>query len=283
MPRQQILGCLCVLLVLGVVPAGYAGLLDEATDTIRPTVAVLELHDYSGYRGHMLGRRAALQLHRALAATGRWSLVEPGEVSAAVAELELRPPFAVGYQQALAHRLKADLTVTGRIEGAPTGGANSRVSLTLAVDFVERVAGNSAMPMTVTGVAPAADVPTPTDVRVDAALADACARIAAAAAGGGNAQATVVGVRGKDISLDSGTGTPLLTDDTVLVYRVRSGADRSAEAVGIAMVKSVDGQKASAVLLGKERDVYTDDRVVRVGPVREAARPSTPAGGPGYH
>ena len=271
MLRQPVLWCVCALLLLGAAQTGLAGVLDETTGTIRPTIAVLEFHDYSGYRGRMLGRRAALQLHRALTATGRWSLVEPGEVSAAVAELDLRPPFAVGYQQALAHRLNADLTVTGRIEGAPTGGPNSRVSLALTVDFVERIAGQSVMPMNVTGVAPATETPTPTDVRVDAALADACARIAAAAGGEAHAHATVVGVRGKDISLDSGAGTPLLTDDMVLVYRVRSGVERSAEAMGVALVKSVDGQKASAVLLGKERDVYTDDRAVRVGPVRDAA------------
>jgi len=283
MLRQPIWWCVCALLLLGAAQTGRAGVLDETTDTIRPTVAVLEFHDYSGYRGRMLGRRAALQLHRALAATGRWSLLEPGEVSAAVAELDLRPPFAVGYQQALAHRLKADITVTGRIEGAPTGGPGSRVSLALTVDFVERIAGQSVMPMNVTGMSAATDTPTPTDVRVDAALADACARIAAAAGGAEHAHATVVGVRGKEISLDSGPGTPLLDDDIVLVYRVRSGAEHGAEPVGVALVKSVDGQKASAVLLGKQRDVYTDDRAVRVGPVRDTARPSSAASGPGDH
>lgn len=246
---------------------------DEASSLIHPSIVVLEFHDFSSYRGHMLGRRVALELHRALASSGRWSLVDPERASAAVAEMELDPPFAVGYQQALAHRLRADLAVTGRIEGAQTGSGGGRVSVTLILDFVERIAGQSMMPMAVTGVSAATDAPTPADVRVDAAIADACARVATAAAGANRAQAAVVGVRGNELTLDTGHGVSMLVDDTLLVYRVHSSTDRASEPVGVALVKSVDGREASAVLLGKDRDVYTDDRAVCVGPARRAAGP----------
>ncbi len=259
----------CMLLILCAVQTCGAAVMDEATGTLRPSLAVLDFHDFSDYRGHLLGRRVALELHRALAATGRWSLIEPDRVAVAMADMDVHPPFAVGYQQALANRLKADITVTGRIEGARTDAGGSRVSVRLIVDFVERIAGQSVMPMTVEGTSASTAGPLPADIRVDAAIADACAQVVASAASTNHSRGMVVGVTGKELALDTGLGTALMADDRVLIYRVRSGPERSADPVAVALVKTVNGEKAVAIVFEKERDVYTDDVAVCIGPPRK--------------
>lgn len=268
MPRWYSVS-VALLIAMAAIPGTCPAQPDPQPAEVLPSIAVLEFHDFSNYQGHLLGRRVAASLYDALAEVGRWRLVDPQRVNTAVAEMELGPPFAVGYQQALAHKLGADITVTGRIERVDVEKRND-IRVTLVVDFVERIAGQSVMPMELQGVAIRTEMPMPKDMSVDSAIADACRQIVKSARSANPAQAMVRSIESKELVLDTGRWKRLSADDRVLIYRVRvrSGTTRRYEPVGVALVTSVENEKASATLLAKDRDVYTDDVAVCIGPAR---------------
>jgi hypothetical protein len=85
-----------------------------------------------------------------------------------------------------------------------------------------------------------------------------------------DAHAVVTSIKGKSIELKPTHDTPLRTDDRVLIYRLRASRDRRPEPLGVALITSSNGEKAAGTLLAKDRDVYTDDIAVCIGPARAA-------------
>ena len=256
--------------------AGATGVCADEPDThaVLPRLAVLEFHDYSHYRGHLLGRRAAETLQVTLQATGRWQLIECAVARRACREMGLAPPFAAGYQQAIAHRIGAEVIVTGRIEGLEISPAAGTVTVKLVLEFVERIGGQSVLSMKVTGSAQRDHPgPRPTDIIVAEALAAACAEVATIAATVPASPAEVVAVDDKSLTLRVGADAALRTGDIMLLYRIKSSPRPGAELLAVLMVKNAAGTTVRAAILETLGTIYTGDLAVCVGP----ARPGVPA------
>lgn len=236
---------------------------------LRPRLAVLELHNRSDYRGHMIGRRAADALYVALRTEGRWDLLERTEVRRACRDMDLEPPFAVGYQQALGHRLGADVILTGHVEEVRISAGDGTVTVGLTVDFADRICGQSIMPLRVSGSARRADAgPRPTDATVSEALDRACQQVAAMTRTVPKYAAQVESVSANELSLEAGRGALVSVEDRLLLYRLTT-EQVSARLVGVLMVRRVEGIRAQATILGKAEDIYTGDIAVCVGPARQ--------------
>jgi len=248
---------------------------DTAGQSIRPRLAAMQFHDYSAYRGHLLGRRAADALYVALEATGRWRLLEPSAVRQACADMHLTPPFAVGYQQALGYRLNADVIVTGRVEGVRISPAEGTVTINLVLDFVDRVCGQSIMPLQISGSSRRADGgPRPTDIIVSEALADACSRIVAIVQTVPACAAKVVDTSGTQLTLEPLTEVPLTGGDRLLLYRANGDEQAGPKLVALLMVKRAEAGRITATVLDRIGDIYTGDVAVCVGPARPEVKPT---------
>jgi len=245
----------------------------DGGEVIRPRVAVLECHDRSEYVGHMLGRRVAAALHRALQTTDRWQCLELSAVRRACEEMQVEPPFAVGYQQALAHRLGADVVVAGRIEGVAVNALEGTVTVRLILDFVDRIGGQSMMALEAVGSSRrSAGGPRPTDIIVSEALADACRAVAELADTVPAYTGQVVAVSAKELSIQSASDVPVTTGDRLLLYRVVGGEQPSAKLIGVLMVKNVEGAQVKATVLARDGDIYTGDVAVCVGPAHPGVK-----------
>ncbi len=239
---------------------------------VRPVVAVLEFHDYSSYQEHLVGRRVADSLCAALTATGRWETVAPAAVRRAIHTMNLKPPFAVGYQQALAHAVNADMTVTGRVEGVKIDPAQGSVKVVLIADFIDRISGQSTMPVQVAGTAKRdINKPKPTDMIVEEALTQACQLLAEITRTLPLGLAEVTNVDGDELTLRADMNSSLVTGDRMLLFRKRSSGSREYELVACLMVNKLDGLSVRAKVLGKANDIYTGDLATCVGPARSGA------------
>jgi len=236
MQKATALAVLAVSALFVVVGATDIRADEPDTHPVRPRLAVLEFHDYSHYRGHLLGRRAAETLGLALKDTGRWQLINSTVVRRACRDLDLAPPFAVK----------------------------------LVLEFVERIGGQSLLSMEITGSAqrdhPA---PRPTDIIVEEALAAACADVAAIAATVPAAPAEVIAVDEKHVTLRSGAETALHTGDIMLLYRIKSSPEPAAELLAVLMVKNTAAPTARAAVVETLGTIYTGDLAVCVGPARQ--------------
>ncbi len=270
MQKATALAVLAVSALFVVVGATDIRADEPDTHPVRPRLAVLEFHDYSHYRGHLLGRRAAETLGLALEDTGRWQLINSAVVRRACRDLDLAPPFAAGYQQAVAHRIGAEVVVTGRIEGLQISPAAGKVTVKVVLEFVERIGGQSLLSMEVSGSAqrdhPA---PRPTDIIVEEALAAACADVATIAATVPAAPAEVIAVDEKHVTLRSGAETALHTGDIMLLYRIKSSPEPVAELLAVLMVKNTAAPTARAAVVETLGTIYTGDLAVCVGPARQ--------------
>ncbi len=248
---------------------------DTAGERIRPRLAVMQFHDYSEYQGHLLGRRTADALYVALQSTGRWRLIEPAAVRQACEDMDLRPPFAVGYQQALGHRVNADVIVTGRVEGVRISPAEGTVTVNLILDFIDRICGQSIMALQVSGSSRRGDGgPRPTDIIVSEALADACGRIVAITETVPACAAEVVAATGNQLTLQPRTDVPLTAGDRLLLYRARGDEQSGAKLVAVLMVRRADAARVTATVLDRISDIYTGDLAVCVGPARREVKPT---------
>jgi hypothetical protein len=241
---------------------------DDAVTPVLPRIAVLELHNHSDYQGHMMGRRAAEALQIALESIGRWELIERAQVRQQCREMDLQPPFAVGYQQALAHRLGADMTITGFIEQVRISPGDGTVIIRLALDIVDRICGQSVASLQTQGSARRVETnPRPTDAIVSMALAATCRQAADIAGTVPVYSAVVADVSAGTVSLGSVQPTPAIIGDRLLLYR-RTTEPVGHRLVGVLMVKAVQRERVQAAVMGKAGDLYTGDTAVCVGPMR---------------
>ncbi len=110
-------------------------------DAGRPKTAVLELRAAVGGVPADFGLAGARMLARALDGTGRYEVIDSAKVEAEVRERGLRPPFAVGHLQLLAHSLGADLLVHGSIRGLTYDSDAGSASVILAIEVVDGRSG----------------------------------------------------------------------------------------------------------------------------------------------
>jgi hypothetical protein len=243
---------------------------DVVVSPVLPRLAVLELHNRSDYRGHMMGRRAAEGLQAALGSIGRWELIERGQVRRECREMDLQPPFAVGYQQALGHKLRADMLLTGYVEQVRISSGDGTVAVHLALDIVDRICGQPVASLQAQGSARRTKTnPSPTDVIVSKALQAACLEAAEIASTMPLYSAVVTSISGGAISLDTVQPAAAAVGDRLLLYRM-SGEPTGPRLVGVLMVTEVERGRVQTAVMGTAGELYREDTAVCVGPIRPA-------------
>jgi hypothetical protein len=241
---------------------------DVDSMAIVPRLAVLEMHNRSDYRGHMVSRRTAESLAQSFQSIGRWDIVEQAEVRRVCREMDLQPPFAVGYQQALGHRLGADLILNGYVEEVRISPDDGAVSVQLVLDIVDRICGQSVGSVQVHGSARRVDSnPRPTDFIFDEALTSACRQAAELAAKVPGYSATVVSVSANTVVLDTSLPLVATVGDRLLLYR-QAAESAGHKLVGALMVTTVDETQLQTAIMGKASELYSGDEAVCVGPMR---------------
>lgn len=241
----------------------------------RPALAVLPMHNLSGYGGALLGRRAADQVALDFGSSGAWRVLDRAQSDRACQQREMTPPYAVGYMQELAHALGADLVCSGAVQSVEVDGRAGVVRLTMYVEVVDQVSGQmvvASRPAVV--VRRSAGAPEPTDALVSRALAQAAAEAAELAAAGPRVQGEVTSP-GSDgvVELAFVTQAGVKPGQRLLLYRPFAEGDVKVPGRLLAalMVIRADGSTVRAEVLGRSGDIHTGDLAVAVGPASASA------------
>lgn len=257
--RQVLSWGLAALLLLSTAPAWAA---------FRPGAAVLDFQNVSAYSGHLLGRRAADQLALELGATGSWKVVDRMQTRRAALQRELRAPYAVGLMQELAHAIGGDMIFTGAIQKVEVSPKSGTTRLTLLVEAIDQISGQSAMATVHTGEAVRQEkMPQPTDVLVGEALAAAAALAAKAISAGTGAMVQVMEPGdGKTVRLKPASGVQMRSGCRLLLYRsVLEDQERvPRKLIGTLMLTNCGPEACTARVLAKAGDIHTDDIAVTV-------------------
>jgi hypothetical protein len=234
----------------------------------RPGAAVLDFQNVSGYSGRLLARRAADQLALDLGGTGRWRVIDRSQTRRAAQQRDLRAPYAVGLLQELAHALSADVVFTGAVQKLEVNPKAGSVRLTVLVEAVDQVSGQSALATVQTGEASRRDrAPAPTDVMVGEALAAACGQAARVAAVNTGLLATVTDPGdGKALRLRPAEGVKLARGYRLLLYRAMQEGDERVPGKLIAalMVTDCGEGGCKAQVLARAGDIHTDDMAASI-------------------
>lgn len=234
----------------------------------RPGAMVLGFQNVSGYSGHLLGRRAADQLALDLGGTGSWRVIDRSQTRRGAQKRDLRAPYAVGLMQELAHALGADVIFTGAIQKLEISAKAGTVRLTLLVEAVDQISGQSALATVQTGEVSVRDRdPEPTDVLIGQALAAACALAAKAAAANTGLALTVADPGdGKTLRVKPGPGVTVARGYRLLLYRAMvEGEERvPGKLIAALMVTDCGPDACQAQVLAKAGDIHTDDIAVSI-------------------
>lgn len=258
--RRQVLSWgLAALLLMAAAPAQAA---------FRPGAVVLDFQNVSPYSGHLLGRRAADQLALELGATGSWKVVDRAQTRRAARQRDLRAPYAVGLMQELAHALGGDMIFTGAIQKIEVSPKSGTIRLTLLVEAIDQVSGQSAMATVQVGEALRQEKnPQPTDVLVGEALAAAAALAARAVSAGTGVTMTVTEPGdGKTVRLKPVDGAMIRSGCRLLLYRsaLEQQERVPVKLIGTLMVTNSGPDAYTARVLAKAGDIHTDDVAVTV-------------------
>jgi len=236
--------------------------------SFRPGAAVLDFQNVCGYSGHLLARRAADQLALDLGATGCWRVIDRAQTRRASLQRDLHAPYAVGLMQEVAHALGADVVFTGALQKLEVNPKTGSVKMTLLVEAVDQVSGQSAIATVQTGEAARQESdPEPTDVMVGAALAAASALAAQAASVNTGLMLTVTEPgEGKTVRLKPAAGVEVRRGYRLLLYRALVEGDERGPGKLIAtlMVTDTGGDGCKAQVLAKAGDIHTDDIAVSI-------------------
>jgi len=234
----------------------------------RPGAVVLDFQNVSGYSGRLLARRAADQLALDLGATGCWRVIDRSQTRRAAAQRDLRAPYAVGLMQELSHALGADVVFSGAIQKLEVNPKAGSVRLTVLVEAVDQISGQSVLATVQTGEVLRRDrAPEPTDVVVGEALAAACALAAKAAAVNTGLLLTVTDPGdGKAVRLSPGPGVIVARGYRLLLYRaVVDGEERvPGKLIAALMVADCGPDACQAQVLARAGDIHTDDIAVSI-------------------
>jgi hypothetical protein len=220
------------------------------------------------YSGYLLSRRAADQLALDLGGTACWRVVDRAQTARAMQQRQLRPPYAVWLMQELAHALGADVVFTGAIQKVEVDAKAGKIRLTLLVEGVDQVSGQSVVATVQTGEARRDEkAPQPTDVLVGQALA-AASQLAAKVAAVNTGFMTTVSDPGdaKTVQLKRPADFEVKTGYRFLLYRaVPEGEGRvPGRLLAALMVTDVGAETCKATVLAKAGDIHTDDIAVSV-------------------
>jgi hypothetical protein len=257
--RQALLwGLAALLLIAPQLPAA----------SFRPGATVLDFQNESGYSGRLLARRAADQLALDLGATGCWRVLDRSQTRRAAQQRDLRAPYAVGLMQELAHAVGADVVFTGAIQKLEVNPKAGSVRLTLLVEAMDQVSGQSVLATVQTGEVLRRDrAPEPTDVVVGEALAAACALAAKVAAVNTGLLLTVTDPGdGKTVRLAPGPDVAVARGYRLLLYRAVVEGDERVPGMLIAalMVTNCGPEASQAQVLAKAGDIHTGDIAVSI-------------------
>jgi hypothetical protein len=239
-----------------------------ARAAFRPGAAVLDFQNVSAYSGHLLGRRAADQLALDLGATSCWRVIDRTQTRRAAAQRELHAPYAVGLMQELAHALGADMVITGAVQKLEVNPKAGSIKLTLLVEAVDQISGQSAMVTVKTGEAVRQEKkPEPTDVLIGEALSNASANAAKALAERTGLTMSVADPGdGQTLRLKPATGAQFQAGDRLLLYRAVTEGDvaQPGKVIATLMLSEVGPEQCKARVLAKAGDIHTDDIAVSI-------------------
>lgn len=265
-----------------VLPPGLAALLLLALSPchagFRPGAAVLSFQNTSVYSGHLLGRRAADQLALDLGASGLWRVVDRAQCDRACAQRDLRPPYAVAYQQELGHALGADVIFAGAVQRLEVDPKLGRIRVTVYVEATDQVSGQSILGTLQSGEARRNErTPEPTDVLIGEALARACGAVAEAAARSTGIIATVADPGdGKTVSLTLPPGAVVRSGYRFLLYRAVTEGGEHVPGKLIAALMAVETPTTATCrlkVLARAGDIHTGDIAVSVCCTAGASEP----------
>jgi hypothetical protein len=252
---------------------GLAALLSAASvagaASFRPGAAVLDFQNVSVYTGHLMSRRAADQMALDLGATGNWRIVDRAQTARAVQQREMRPPYAVGMMQELGHALEADIIFSGAVQKLEVDAKAGKIRLTLLLEGVDQVSGQSVVATVQTGEGRRDDkAPQPTDVLVGQALADASQRAAKAASVNTGFMTTVTDPGdSKTVTLKRPADLEVKSGQRFLLYRaVPEDEGRvPGKLLAALMIVECKADSCRAQVLARAGDIHTDDIAVSVG------------------
>ncbi len=251
---------------------GLAALLLTASQLwaapFRPGAAVLDFQNVGGYSGHLLSRRAADQLALDLGATGCWRVIDRTQTRRAAQQRGLKPPYAVGLMQELAHAVAADVVFTGAVQKLEVNAREATIRLTLLVECVDQISGQRAAATVQVGEVTAREkAPAPTDVLVGEALATASAQAAKAVSVNTGLALTVTDPgEGKTVQLKPAAGVQVKSGYRLLLYRALvEGEERTpGKLLAALMVSEVGADTCKAQVLARAGDIHTDDIAISI-------------------
>jgi len=227
-------------------------------------VAVFDFNNLCTYRGHMLGRRAADALHVALADAQRWRLVPRRDIRLQCRKLSLKPPFAVGYLQQVAHLVGAHLAISGTVTDCRLDAEGWAV-VALSTEMIDIVSGEAAASFAVTGRA-RHRAGQPADITVDHALAQAGAQAAEKLLDFAALYISVQGRSGRDVVfLKSDANGRLVPGLRLLVYRTGADGHPVGEPVALIRVENVGPRHAECRVVAATDIITVKDVAVAVG------------------
>jgi hypothetical protein len=228
-------------------------------------VAVFEFNDLSGYAGHVLGARAAARMQVELRDSGRFTMVPRADVRRECAALDLKPPFAVGYQQQVLSRLGAILSLTGTLRSCRIDAKSATASVTMVAELSELAGGEQVAILKATGVAQGdRKKPVAADVLVEEALATAGREITRSLTAGTQVKGKLVSAsaEGQKITVDADAGTAFVAGMKALLYHRKD--DGTWGYAGLAGIEAADKTAAQGKVLSARGDLKEGDLVVGI-------------------
>jgi len=227
-PAPWPLAALLALVALGLVPACFA---EDAPSVLTPSVAVFPFADPADLPDRMIGRRAADATWAALRTDAPWEPADPAWLLRLCEAEGVQAPFAVGHLQMLGQRMRAPLAAAGLVETCELNPRRGIAQVTLLVELVETLGGNSLA--SARGVASATrEQGEPLDGALDRALTEAATDAARQLASFDAASAIVVATLPDGRVLMDGPAEPRIKQGAKLVIF------RGADVIGAVEVRS---------------------------------------------
>lgn len=262
--RQLFFGMMALVFLTGLVtPPAFA---DTETTVVRPRVGVFEFFNPTEYQNRLLGKRASAAVFNEMSGLDNLRLAGFTEVLEACRQMDIQPPFAAGYQQAVGHRVGAELLLSGVVERCSINPNSGAVSVDVRITIIDQVTGQPLLSFVARGRGRKHETaPVATDVLADEALVDAAREIAAAFENMPAIQTVVREVNEDKIVLDT-ADVSLPAEARILIYRGTGADSDRPKLVGVAITAKSEGEVATAQLLGSANQIYTGDIAVAMEP-----------------
>ncbi|MFP3903255.1 MAG: hypothetical protein ACLFWB_03320 [Armatimonadota bacterium] len=262
--RRLFCGMMAVVLLTAlIIPSAFA---DTETRLVRPRIGIFEFFNPTEYQDRLLGKRASAAVLNQLSEVDAVRLAAFADVLEACEDMEIEPPFAAGYQQAVGHRVGAELLLTGVVERCAVHPNSGAVSVDIRITIIDQITGQPLLSLVATAKGRKQEMaPVATDVLVDEAVVRAARKIGETFENTPLIQTRVRNVAEDKIVLDT-TGVSVPPEVRILIYRGTGVDTENPKLVGVAITAKSDGETTTAQLLGSANQIYRDDIAVVIEP-----------------